>query len=163
MKVYIAADHAGFELKNVLSSFVRDELGHDVEDCGASVFDPADDYPDIIADAARKLSSDAARGIESRAILIGASGQGEAIVANRFKGVRAVVFYGGDGKQIDGTGQSLSMIVSTRSHNDANALSLGARFIDMHRAQEAVREWLLAPFSQEERHVRRIRRIDALS
>lgn len=88
MKVYFASDHAGFQTKNALVAFVRDQLKYDVEDCGALVSDPQDDYPAIIAVAARKLSQDVAAGKDSRAIVAGASGQGEAIVANRFKGVR---------------------------------------------------------------------------
>src|SRR6185295_2504463 len=94
MKVYFAADHAGFELKNTLLNFVRGELNFDVEDCGALTYDAADDYPDLIALAARKLSEDAAQGLDSRAVVIGASGQGEAIVANRFPGVRCALYYG---------------------------------------------------------------------
>ena len=94
MKIYFAADHAGFELKNALLVYARDELGHEVEDCGALTLDNDDDYPVFISSAARKLSEDVARGVESRAIVIGASGQGEAIVANRFKGVRCVLYYG---------------------------------------------------------------------
>lgn len=163
MKIYLAADHAGFGLKNVLTDFLRDELGHDVEDCGAHAMDSSDDYPDFVADAARKLSDDIARGLDnSRAIIFGASGQGEAIVANRFKGIRAVVFYGEGRQQTDASGQVLGMIASTRLHNDANVLSLGARFIDAEVAREAVREWLATPFSGEERHVRRVHRIDAV-
>ena len=84
MKIYFAADHAGFALKQELLNFVRGDLGLEVEDCGAFAIDANDDYPDIIAKAARALSLDVASGKDSRAILIGASGQGEAIVANRF-------------------------------------------------------------------------------
>src|SRR3989344_6650134 len=93
MKVYFAADHAGFEIKNALVEYARG-LGYEVEDCGAFVNDPADDYPGIIASAARKLSADVAAGKDSRAVVAGASGQGEAMVANRFKGVRCALYYG---------------------------------------------------------------------
>src|ERR1700754_1073752 len=85
MKVYFASDHAGFETKNRLVEYVRDHLGGDVEDCGALVNDPQDDYSGIVAVAARKPSQDVAAGKDSRAIVAGASGQGEAMVANRFK------------------------------------------------------------------------------
>ncbi len=160
MHVYFASDHAGFELKNTLAAYVRDELGYEVEDCGALAYDAADDYPAIIASAARKLSADVANGLDNRAIIFGASGQGEAIVANRFKGVRAVVYYGGVTTQTDAAGKTFNMIVSTREHNSANALSLGARFLSAEDAKRAVKEWLEAPFSGDERHARRIASID---
>lgn len=162
MKVYLAADHAGFELKNLLLEHVRG-LGHETEDCGALTLDKNDDYPKFIADAARKLSSDVAAGHDSRAIVIGASGQGEAMVANRFRGVRCALFYGAAGEQTDAGGKKLDMITSTREHNDANALSLGARFLSENAAKEAVSRWLSIPFSGEERHSRRIKQIDELS
>jgi len=162
MKVYFAADHAGFELKNTLLEYVRG-LGHEVEDCGAFTLDQADDYPVFIANAARKLSQDAAKGMESRAIVIGASGQGEAMVANRFSGVRCALYYGAAGKQIDAGGKTLDMISSTREHNDVNALSLGARFLTGDEAREAASRFLATPFSGDERHVRRIKQIDNIS
>ncbi len=162
MKIYFASDHAGFELKNELLAFVRDELHLEVQDCGALVYDPNDDYPALIASAARSLSRDVADGKDSRAIIIGASGQGEAIVANRYAHVRAVVYYGATGVQTDISGNELDMISSTRAHNDANALSLGARFISLSDATTVVQKWLSTPFSGEERHTRRIAQIDAL-
>lgn len=164
MKVYFAADHAAYDVKNQLLAFVRDELKFDVEDCGAFVNDPNDDYPAIIADAARKLSADVAEGKDSRAIVAGASGQGEAIVANRFKGVRCALYYGAPAStQTDMSGKQLNMLASTREHNNANALSLGARFLSADEAKSAVREWLVRDFSAEERHARRIRAIDTLA
>lgn len=163
MKIYFAADHAGFELKNELISFVQTELKLDAEDCGAFVNDPADDYPEIIAQAARKLSVDVSNGEDSRAVVIGASGQGEAIVANRFKGVRCALYYGKPNQeQTDMSGKQLSMLASTREHNNANALSLGARFLTKDEAQAALREWFSVAFPQEERHARRIRAIDSV-
>lgn len=162
MRIYFAADHAGFELKNALINFVRGELGHDVEDCGAFELDPSDDYPEIIAVAARRLSADVQTGAQSKGIIIGASGQGEAMVANRFKGVRAVVYYGGDAEQTDMSCKKLDMLLSTREHNDANVLSLGARFLSGDAAKEAVQKWLTAGFSGDERHVRRIQHIDTV-
>lgn len=164
MKVYLAADHAGFELKTQLASFVRGELGYDVEDCGARAFVAHDDYPEIIAGAARLLARDAAQGIDSRAILIGGSGQGEAMVANRFPGVRAALFYGNPtALQTDSSGQELDIIASTRRHNNANALALGARFISTDEARNAVKEWLATAFFGEEQHRRRIQLIDHLA
>jgi ribose 5-phosphate isomerase B len=164
MKVYFAADHAGFELKNILLNFVRGELNHETQDCGAFSFDAGDDYPELIAGAASALSKDAAQSLPSRAIVIGASGQGEAMAANRFNGVRCALYYGKAGNsQIDMSGHELDMLASTRKHNDANALSLGARFISEEEAKEAVRLWLLTPFSDEERHARRVREIDTIA
>ncbi len=164
MKIYFAADHAGFELKNALLVYARDELGHEVEDCGALTLDNDDDYPVFISSAARKLSEDVARGVESRAIVIGASGQGEAIVANRFKGVRCVLYYGeATRRQTDMSGRKLDMLASARMHNNANALSLGARFLSIDEAKAALARWLSTAFSGETRHSRRIKQIDDLS
>ncbi len=160
MKVYFASDHAGFELKNELLAYVRDELSLETEDCGAASLEGGDDYPEIIANAARKLSADVAAGTEARAILLGASGQGEAIVANKFALVRAVVYYGPAARaQHDASGAALDMIASTRMHNDANALAIGARFVDAGDAKRAVNDWLIRAFSGEERHIRRIQEI----
>ena len=159
MTVYFASDHAGYELKSALVEYVR-ALGHDVEDCGARVFDAGDDYPEIIARAARKLSADALAGRDSRAIVIGASGQGEAMVANRFRGVRCALYYGSAKQQKDMSGKALDMIASVRGHNSANALSLGARFLSADEAKKAVEKWLKTDFSGDERHARRIKQID---
>jgi len=161
MKIYFAADHAGYELKNILLGFARDYLRAEVEDCGAHVFDKDDDYPALIAGAAKKLSEDAAAGRESRAVIIGASGQGEAMVANRFPRVRCALYYGApSGKQTDMSGNDLDMLSSTRQHNDSNALALGARFLTADEAQEALRHWLTVPFPGEARHARRIKSIE---
>lgn len=164
MKVYFAADHGGFEIKSQLIAFVRDELGYDVHDCGADHLDPNDDYPAIIARAAQKLSSDIKAGLESRAIIGGGSGQGEALLANRFHGVRCGVYYGKAGRdQIDVNGKYLDVIASLRVHNDANALSLGYRFLSLNEAKEAVREFLSTSFPNDERHLRRIKQIDQIA
>ena len=149
MKVYFAADHGGFVLKNMLVDYAR-SLGAEVEDCGAYELDPADDYPMIIARAAEKLSKDASVGKESRAIILGRSGQGEAMVANRFPGVRCALYYGAHPE----------VIAQARAHNDANALSLGADVVSADEAKEAIRAFLEAPFSGEERHARRNAAID---
>lgn len=163
MKVYLATDHGGFGLKNSLVEFVR-SLGYEVEDCGALEHNTHDDYPPIIANAAKKLSADVLAGHDSRAIVIGGSGQGEAIVANRFKGVRCALYYGPASKsQNDMSGKSLDMLASTREHNNANCLSLGARFLSEDDAKNAVRIWLAAPFPGEERHLRRITQIDQVA
>lgn len=163
MRVYFAADHAGFELKSELINYVRGELGHETQDCGAFELETSDDYPQIVASAARQLSKDWAEDLESRAILIGASGEGEAMAANRFKGVRAAVYYGGEGVQTDSSGAQLDIIASSRGHNNANALSLGARFMSVEDAKSAVKRWLETPFGGDERHARRIATLDTLS
>lgn len=145
MKIYIGTDHAGFELKEHLVSFLRG-LGHDVEDLGAHSLEPLDDYPDFIFPVAEAVAGD----LESRGIILGGSGQGEAMCANRVKGVRAAVYYGG----------ALDIAVLSREHNNANILSLGARFVDNDEAEEAVRLWLDTQFSGEEKHARRIAKLD---
>ena len=152
MKVYLAADHGGFALKNTLIEFVR-SLGYETEDCGAFVMDMQDDYPVFIQAAAREVAKDPDN---RRGIVVGGSGQGEAFAANRIKGVRAVVYYGEPARpQIDADGKEIDMITSTRDHNDSNILSLGGRFLTEGEAQAAVKKWLAAPFSGNERHARR--------
>ncbi|MBI2334541.1 RpiB/LacA/LacB family sugar-phosphate isomerase [Candidatus Daviesbacteria bacterium] len=141
--IYLASDHAGFELKEKVKEFLKKE-GYEIEDCGAYKFDPADDYPAFIAKAAEAVSKNS----DSKAIILGGSGQGEAIVANKFPGVRAAVFYG-----------NLDIIPLAREHNNANILSLGARFLTEDEVIEAVRLFLETPFTDEERHVRRIEKI----
>jgi len=160
--IYFAADHTGFELKNTLMSFVRDQVGYEVEDCGAYEENIEDDYPQIVATAARHVSQNPT---SNRAIVLGASGQGEAIVANRFQGVRAVVYYGepSEETQTDASGKQLSLIASTREHNDANVLSLGARFLSVEEAKRAVRIWLETSFPKDARHVRRINQIEGVA
>ena len=155
MKVYFATDHAGFELKEALLAFVVHELEYEVEDCGAHEFVAEDDYPDYVAKAARAVSSDPTG---ARAVVLGGSGQGEAIVANRFPGVRAVVFYGAGERE--GEKEPPSVVEVARAHNDANVLSLGARFVTLAEAKDAVRAFLETPFSGAPRHVRRIEKID---
>ena len=163
MKVYLASDHGGFELKNRLVEYVR-QLGYEAEDCGAFTFDVKDDYPALIAGAARKISEDTKRGVQSKGIILGGSGQGEAIVANRFSGVRAAVYYGPALRpQKDSAGLDLDVLSSTRIHNDANVLSLGGRFLTEDEIKDAVRKWLATDFPGEERHVRRIQQIDGLN
>ncbi len=162
MKIYFAADHGGFALKETLKPFVR-SLGYEVEDCGAFSLDIQDDYPTFIQVAARKVGADAAAGIDNRAVLVGGSGQGEAFAANRISGVRAVVYYGEpclpagrlQRKQVDADGKEIDMITSTRDHNDSNVLSLGGRFLTEAEAKAAVQKWLVTPFSGAVRHVRR--------
>lgn len=140
--VYLATDHAGFALKNAVKTYLEHELSFSVIDCGAYEYNAVDDYPDFITKAAEAVQDEP----QNRAIIFGGSGQGEAMVANKFAGVRATVYYGG----------SKEIITLSREHNDANVLSLGARFVTETEACEAVSTWLAVPFSGEERHERRI-------
>ena len=158
MTIYFATDHAGLEFKNDLLAYVRDELGYEVEDCGAYELDAADDYPDFVHKAAAAVAADPD---QRHAIVIGASGQGEAMCANRYKGVRAALYYGAPtGNQVDASGKELDMISSSRIHNAANVLSLGARFVPIEDAKLVVKAWLSVPLGTEERHLRRIKKLD---
>lgn len=150
MKIYIGTDHAGFNLKEELKKYLS-ELGHEVIDKGAFEYDKDDDYPDFIALVAEGVAD---AGPESdkevRGVILGGSGQGEAIEANRLLGIRTIVYYGGN----------LEIVKLGREHNDANILSLGARFVDLIEAKNAVKLFLETPFSGEERHIRRIVKLD---
>ncbi|MDR3546801.1 MAG: RpiB/LacA/LacB family sugar-phosphate isomerase [Candidatus Pacebacteria bacterium] len=180
MRVYLASDHAGFELKKALIPYIgslggagngaegngEGEGTYEVVDVGPETLDPEDDYPELIAPCAEKVAAEAeGRAGESAAafgIIIGSSGQGEAMVANRQKGVRAAVFYGrapqARALEAEGTPGTdpFDVVRVAREHNDANILSLGARFISEDDAKEAVRVFLQTPFSNAARHTRRI-------
>jgi len=144
MKVFLASDHAGFELKKKLVSFVS-SLGHEAIDKGPFELNEKDDYPDFMAPVALSVANG-----EGVGIIMGGSGQGEAMVANRVKSARAGVYYGGP----------LELVKKMREHNDANVLSIGARFVSEDEAKDAVKTFLETPFSGDERHVRRIKKID---
>ncbi len=146
MKIFIGTDHAGFKLKETLIPFLI-ELGYEVVDKGAFTYNEEDDYPEFIKAVAKEVGE---HPLHTRGIVVGGSGQGEAIVANRFKGVRAALYYGG----------SENIIRLSREHNDANVLSLGARFLTEDEAKRAVELWLTTEFSEEERHIRRINNIE---
>ena len=166
MNIYIASDHAGFELKSFLFESLQ-EMGHTAVDCGAYIYNESDDYPVYISKAARAVSEAEALSVaedvagnvvvphDTRAIIIGGSGQGEAITANKLPHVRAAVCYGGE--------QAEEIVRLSREHNNANGLSLGARFLSEDQALELVILWLNTPFSGDERHVRRLHEIDDMS
>lgn len=155
--LYVAADHAGFPMKERMKPALI-ELGFTVEDVGADILDLEDDYVEYSRAAAKKVAADP---VHTRALIFGGSGQGEAMVANRFKGVRAAVYYGEAlTPQTDVDGVTLDIIASARAHNDANILSIGSRFVSYDECLRAARRWLVAPFSGSERHVRRIKKID---
>jgi len=147
-KIYLGCDHAGFEMKEKIKLFLG-SLGYNIEDEGAYTYNPDDDYPDFILKVAKAVAGDPEN---NRGIILGGSGQGEAMVANRVKSVRAAVYYA----------RNLNMIEVTREHNDANILALGARFLEEDDALAAVKYWLETSFKNEERHLRRIKKIDEM-
>lgn len=139
MRIYLGADHAGFEMKNIISAHLE-AAGHEVIDCGAHTYDPADDYPAFCIEAASRTVNDPG----SLGIVLGGSGNGEQMAANKVKGVRAALAYNPEIARL------------TREHNDANILSLGGRMQSLEEAWEMVEAFLNTPFSGEERHQRRI-------
>ena len=148
-KIYLATDHAGFDHKNRVRDLLETEefsSQYTVIDCGAFVMDPKDDYPDFIKKAAAAVSADPTG---SKAIIFGGSGQGEAMAANKFPNIQATVYYGGN----------TEIINLSREHNDANVLSIGARFVNELELEEVVRQWLDAEFGFAERHVRRLKKM----
>ncbi len=139
MRVFLGSDHAGFELKARLVEHVR-SLGHDPVDCGAASFDPQDDYPPpCITAAARMVATPG-----SLAIVIGGSGNGEQIAANKVHGVRSALVWSDETARL------------ARQHNDANVVSLGARNHPEADALRFVEIFLATPFSEDARHQRRI-------
>lgn len=154
--IYLASDHAGFELKEKIKKFLV-ELEYEIKDFGVFEFNSEDDYPDFIIPAARALQEDLKNGVDSKAIIFGSTGQGEAIAANRFKGIRAIVYYGA----------SEEIIKLSREHNNSNVFSLGAGFMSESEAKNAVKLWLTIPFPNSDdqnssRHLRRIEKIDGI-
>ena len=145
MKIHIATDHAGLDLKNIIRDYLISK-GHEVTDHGAHEYDALDDYPDYIFPCAKAVASD----LESRGIILGGSGQGEAMAANRVKGVRAAVFYNGP----------VEIVKLSREHNNANILSLGARFMTEDEIYAVIQMWLDEPFGGG-RHQRRINKLDS--
>lgn len=158
MKIAIAADHAGFRLKEALKTFLESE-GHEIMDFGAMSEDLGDDYVDFVRPAAQAV----AQGEVDRAIVVGSSGEGEAMAANKLRGVRAVVYYGPAERLADShkVGHEKSIIEASRTDNDSNVLALGASFVPLEDAKRVVAEWLSLQFSHEERHVRRIAKLEA--
>ncbi|HSX08768.1 MAG TPA: RpiB/LacA/LacB family sugar-phosphate isomerase [Candidatus Saccharimonadales bacterium] len=160
MKIYLATDHAGVDLKNKVKKVLED-AGHDVEDCGAYEYDQNDDYPDLIGKAAKKVSENP----HEKGIIFGGSGQGEAIVANKFDNVRCALFYAPavptQPVNIEGRTSSdpFEILRLSREHNGANMLSIGFRFIQEEDVYKAIKIWLSEPDPIEERHIRRIEKI----
>ena len=147
MIIHLATDHAGFELKEYIKLYLS-ENGHKISDHGAYEFIKSDDYPDFIFPAAKAVSKD----IDSRGIIFGGSGQGEAMAANRLNGVRATVYYGGNN----------DIPQLSRQHNNSNILSIGARFVTFEETKKIINIWLKVPF-EGGRHKDRIQKLDKLT
>lgn len=161
MTIALATDHAGYEQLKELEAFL-DSLGHHCRNFGPKTLDPADDYPKLIYPAASAVAA----GDCERGIILGGSGQGEAMAANRIKGVRCSVFYGpAVARRVVSAEKRTShdpyeIIRLSREHNDSNMLSLAAWFVAIEEMKQAVRVWLGTPFQGEERHARRNRELD---
>jgi len=165
MTIAISSDHAGFAQLKKLKDYLENELGHSCHNFGPAEIKPDDDYPDFILPAARAVAG----GQCEMGIILGGSGQGEAMVANRVRGVRCAVYYGpataagslgADGSPpLDG----YDILRLSRQHNSANMLSLAARFLSVEQMQIAVRLWLATPFSHDSRHQRRVAKLDDIS
>lgn len=146
MRIHIATDHAGLEFKNTLASHLEGQ-GHEVVDHGAYEYNPEDDYPAFIIAAAEAVATEQREGIETLGVVFGGSGNGEQMAANKVKGIRAALVW------------NESTAKLARQHNDANIISIGAR---QHSEDEALQliDWFITePFSDDERHVRRIGQI----
>lgn len=142
MKVYLASDHGGYKYKEELKKYLA-EKGYEIEDMGNTELDPKDDYTDFVFPLAVRVSKEEG----SRGIVLGRSGNGEQIAANKVKGIRAVLCL------------SEKMAQKAREHNDANVLSLGADYIDLGTVKKIVGAFLTTPFSGKERHKRRLSKI----
>lgn len=147
LSIFLATDHAGFTAKEKVKEWLLAE-GYNVSDCGAYDHDPEDDYPAFIAKASKAVAVDTG----SVGIIFGGSGQGEAMMANRVKGVRAVVYYG----------HEQSIVTLSREHNGANVLSFGARFVTVEDMKQAIALWLETPVFGEEKYQRRAEQMDEL-
>ena len=142
--IVLATDHAGFELKEHVKRFLT-KRGYDIKDFGALEYDALDDYPDFILPAAKYISEHKLIGI-----IFGGSGQGEAMAANSIKGIRAAVFYNGPDEIVE----------LSRLHNNANILSIGARFVSNQEVEKVIELWLSTNF-EEGRHEKRINKLDS--
>lgn len=144
MRVYLGSDHAGFDLKQRLLAHLTD-LGHEPVDCGPPAYDAEDDYPPYVIAAATRVAADPG----SAGIVLGGSGNGEAIAANKVRGIRCALAFSEDTARL------------AREHNDANVISLGARMYDEGTATRFVEIFLSTAFSGEARHVRRLAELGA--
>lgn len=164
MKIALTTDHAGYEALRTLKAFLESK-GHECLDFGPQELHADDDYPDFMFPAARAVASAACE----RGIIMGGSGQGEAMAANRIRGVRCALFYGPVVAKtaIDAAGTTsddpYEIVKLSRQHNDSNVLSLSGRFLTIEEMKTAIEIWLDTPFSGAERHSRRIQKLDNLT
>ncbi|MEO5779284.1 ribose-5-phosphate isomerase [Arthrobacter oryzae] len=145
-RVHIATDHAGMELSAHLVSHLS-ARGYDVVDHGPKVYDALDDYPSFCINAALAVVADQETGVHALGIVLGGSGNGEQIAANKVAGVRAALAW------------NLSTARLAREHNDANVVAVGGRQHTVEEATTIIEAFLTEPFSQDERHIRRIGKI----
>lgn len=143
-KIFIGSDHAGYKLKNKLKSFLKEE-GLEVVDKGPEEYQETDDYPEYILKTAESVKDNK----NALGVVLGHSGQGEALAANKVDGVRAALYYGGEPKIVE----------LSKKHNNANVLSLGAGFLSENQAKQALKNWLETDFTDKDRHKRRLREI----
>lgn len=146
MRIHIATDHAGLETSHYLIDSLT-ALGHEVFDHGPASFDPLDDYPSFCINAALAVVHDEQAGAKALGIVLGGSGNGEQIAANKVRGVRAALAWNEDTAKL------------ARSHNDANVVALGARQHSKEEVLELIKLFIAEPFSGDERHARRIGKI----
>jgi len=146
MRIHIATDHAGLELSHFLIRELTKQ-GHNVFDHGPSSYDPLDDYPSFCINAALAVVADQQAGVEALGIVLGGSGNGEQIAANKVKGIRAALAWNFDTARL------------AREHNDANVIAIGARQHSQDEVLQLIQAFIAEPFSQDERHVRRIGKI----
>ncbi len=146
MRIHIATDHAGLELSHFLIDSLRAD-GHEVFDHGPKEFDPLDDYPSFCITAALAVIFDQQAGVEALGVVLGGSGNGEQIAANKVAGIRAALAWNLDTARL------------ARQHNDANVVAVGARQHSQPEVLELIRAFVAEPFSQDERHMRRIGKI----
>jgi ribose 5-phosphate isomerase B len=163
MKIFLGTEHAGFQHKEYIKEGLLD-AGYDVQDLGAFEYDKDDDYPEYIKKVAEAV---VAEGEGAKGVVFGGSGQGEAMVANRYEGIRCALFYGEatplekEYRDEEKGDRGIEIIKLSREHNNANMISIGARFVKDKDALFGVLRWLDTDFSREERHERRIEAIDA--
>ena len=146
MRIHIATDHAGMELSAYLVSELS-ALGHELIDHGPVEYDALDDYPGFCIAAAKAVVQDLESGVEALGIVLGGSGNGEQMAANKVRGIRAALAW------------NESTAKLAREHNDANVIALGARQHSQDEVLKLVKLFIAEPFSEDERHVRRIGKI----
>ena len=146
MRIHIATDHAGLDLSHVLIAELT-KAGHEVFDHGPKSYDPLDDYPGFCINAALAVRADEDAGVQALGIVLGGSGNGEQIAANKVHGIRAALAWNLDTAKL------------ARQHNDANVIAVGARQHDQAEVLELINAFIAEPFPQDERHIRRIGKI----